>query len=239
VTRKRHQAAGRLKEIWKSPPEAGSSTYPFSIPAIAALDCLHIDPGVTFFVGENGSGKSTLVEAVAIRAGLNAEGGSLNLTFSTRPTESELHTCLELVWERRPSTAFFLRAETFYNTATSYEGVGIGDYHDQSHGESFLAAVQRQLGHGAFVVMDEPESALSVTGQLKLMRAIFDLVETGSQFLVATHSPILLSFPGARIYQLSDEGIEAVGYQETAAYQLTKAFLDNPDRFLRHLLNDE
>jgi predicted ATPase len=87
--------------------------------------------------------------------------------------------------------------------------------------------------------MDEPESALSVTGQLKLMRAIFDLVETGSQFLVATHSPILLSFPGARIYQLSDEGIEAVGYQETAAYQLTKAFLDNPDRFLRHLLNDE
>ena len=193
---------------------------------------------MTFFVGENGTGKSTLVEAVAVKAGLNPEGGSRNLAFATRPTESELHSHLELVWQRQPGAAFFLRAETFYNTASAYEGVGIGGYHERSHGESFLDAVRRQIVPGAFIVMDEPESALSVMGQLKLMRAMHDLVAARSQFLVATHSAILLAFPGAWIYQLGD-GIDRVAYEDTDAFQLTKAFVDGPERFLRHLLADE
>jgi predicted ATPase len=123
--------------------------YPFSIPAIAALDRLQTAPGVTFIVGENGSGKSTLVEAVAISAGLNPEGGSHNLSFATRHSESDLHLSLELSWEPHPTAKFFLRAETFYNTASAYEGVGTGGYHERSHGESFLDAVQNLIHPGA------------------------------------------------------------------------------------------
>ena len=238
VTKRRTLGPGRLKEIRYVGPDDRSSSYPFSIPAVASLDQLEIGPSVTFFVGENGTGKSTLVEAVAVKAGLNPEGGSRSLAFATRPTESELHSHLELVWQRQPGAAFFLRAETFYNTASAYEGVGIGGYHERSHGESFLDAVQRQVVPGAFVLMDEPESALSVMGQLKLMRAVHDLVAAGSQFLVATHSPILLAFPGAWIYQLGD-GIDRVTYEDTDAYQLTRTFVDGPERFLRHLLADE
>lgn len=239
VSKKRNHGPGRLKEIRCTGAGTESGVYPFSIPAIAALDQLDVGPSVTFFVGENGTGKSTLVEAVAVRSGLNAEGGSQNLTFSTRSTESNLHNHLELVWQRRPSAAFFLRAETFYNTASAYEGVGIDGYHERSHGESFLDAVRQQIRPGAFVLMDEPESALSVLGQLKLMRAMHDLVEDGSQFVIATHSPILLAFPGAWIYQLQPDGIARVAYEDTDVVQLTKTFLDGPDRFLRHLFADE
>lgn len=242
MSRKRSGSPGRLKEIRSAASEENQEGYPFSVPAIAALDCLDVGPGATFFVGENGSGKSTLVEAVAIRAGLNPEGGSGNLTFQTRPSESDLHRSIELVWDRRPSAAFFLRAETFYNTATAYENVQMGGFHERSHGESFIdafCAPEALVRPGAFVVLDEPESALSVTGQLKLMRAMHDLVATGSQFLVATHSPILLTFPGAVIYELSQNGITSVGYEETDAYQLTRAFLDGPERFLRHLFADD
>ena len=232
---------GRLSEIRMSRPPARRS-YPFSVPAIAALDVLEVGPGVTFFVGENGSGKSTLVEAVAIRAGLNPEGGSRNLTFSTRSTESDLHRSLDLVWHRQPTTAFFLRAETFYNTATAYEEAEIDGFHERSHGESFLAAFAGRpplVRPGAFVVMDEPESALSVNGQLKLMRAMHVLVDQGSQFVVATHSPILLSFPDAVIYELGPDGIDRIDYEDTDAYRLTKSFLDRPERFLHHLFADD
>lgn len=238
VSRKRDNSSSRLKEIRIVTGDRDADTYPFSIPAIAALDRLEMGPGATFFVGENGSGKSTLVEAVAISAGLNAEGGSHNLNFTTRRSESDLHRHLELVWERHPSAKFFLRAETFYNTATAYEDVDIRGLHERSHGESFLDAVQRLIRPGAFVVMDEPESALSVTGQLKLMCALHDLVEEGSQFVIATHSPILLTFPGALIYRLSDEGVVSIRYQESDAFQLTRAFLDGPERFLRQLFAD-
>jgi len=238
VTKKRDFDAGRLRAIRKVADEGLAHSYPFSIPAIAALDELEIGHGVTFFVGENGSGKSTLVEAVAVLAGLNPEGGSHNLKSATRPTESELHRHLELLWERRPSAAFFLRAETFYNTATAYEEVAIDGYHERSHGESFLEVVERQIRPGTFVVMDEPESALSVSGQLKLLCALHDLMTGGSQFLIATHSPILLTFPGAMIYQLTDGGMDTVTCEETDAYKLTKAFLNRPKQFLRHLFDE-
>ncbi|HUP70923.1 MAG TPA: AAA family ATPase [Acidimicrobiales bacterium] len=242
MSKKRGLSPGRLKQIRCTASGAGQRAYPFSIPAIAALDEIDVAPGVTFFAGENGTGKSTLVEALAVRADLNPEGGSRNLRFATRPSESSLHHHLELVWERRPSSAFFLRAETFYNTATAYEGVDIRGYHERSHGESFLDAFASPaplVRPGAFVLMDEPESALSVFGQLKLMRAVNDLVSAGSQFIVATHSPILLAFPDAWIYRLHDDGIDRVTYKETEAYQLTKSFVDAPERFLRHLLSDD
>lgn len=142
------------------------------------------------------------------------------------------------MWSPQPARAFFLRAETFYNTVTAYEGVGIGGYHERSHGESLLAAVAGQALPGSFVVMDEPESALSVTGQLKLMSAIRNGVEARSQYLIATHSPILLAYPGARIYELSEKGIEQVDYEDCAAVQLTRSFLSSPERFLRHLFDD-
>jgi predicted ATPase len=228
---------GRLREIRRSGAATAASVYPFSIPAVSALKSLAIE-NVTFFAGENGSGKSTLIEAVAVRAGLNPEGGSRNLAFETRNTSSDLHAAIELVWSPQPARAFFLRAETFYNTATAYEGVGIGGYHERSHGESLLAAVEGQVFPGSFVVMDEPESALSVTGELKLMSAIREGVEQGSQYLIATHSPILLAYPGARIYELSDRGIEPVDYDDCAAVQLTRSFLNGPERFLRHLFGD-
>ena len=228
---------GRLREIRRSRRGSHAPGYPFDIPAVAALESLAVDD-VTFFAGENGSGKSTLVEAVAVRAGLNPEGGSRNLAFETRNTSSDLHHAIELVWSPQPARAFFLRAETFYNTVTAYEEVGIGGYHERSHGESLLAAVAGQVLPGSFVVMDEPESALSVTGQLKLMGAIRAGVEQGSQFLIATHSPILLAYPGARIYELDDRGIEQVEYEDCAAVQLTRSFLSGPERFLRHLFDD-
>jgi predicted ATPase len=217
VSRKRRKSISRLSEIRMVEGDRDAESYPYSIPAIAALDRLEVAPGVTFIVGENGSGKSTLVEAIAISAGLNAEGGSHNLKFETRGSESDLHHSLELVWERHPTAKFFLRAETFYNTATAYEEVGKGGYHERSHGESFL----------------------SVNGQLKLMCALRDLLDDGSQFVIATHSPILLTFPEARIYRMGTEGITPITYEESDAYQLTKAYLAGPEQFLRHLFADE
>lgn len=242
MARKRPARPGRLLEIRAAGGNDGPLHYPFTVPAIAALDTVEVGPGVTFFVGENGSGKSTIVEAVAIRAGLNAEGGSRNLTFATRPSESDLHRSIDLVWRQQPETTFFLRAETFYNTATAYERVEIEGLHERSHGESFLAAFTGSspfVRPGAFVVMDEPESALSVTGQLKLMRAIHVLVAQGSQFVIATHSPILLRFPDAVIYELDGRGIHRIDYEDTDAYRLTRSFLDEPARFLHHLFADD
>jgi predicted ATPase len=165
---------------------------------------------VTCFVGENGSGKSTLVEAIAVSAGLNAEGGSRNLAFATRPTHSSLHEHFRLSWAVRPRRSFFLRAESFYNTATAYEEIDYGGYHDRSHGESFLDVAMRQFHEGGFYVLDEPESALSVQGQLALLRRMHDLTAAGAQFVVATHSPILLAFPGAVLYSLTQDGVRRV-----------------------------
>lgn len=227
---------GRLREVefaWDG--VADRTAYPFSIPALQNLGVLDVDAPVTFLVGENGSGKSTLVEAVAIAAGLNAEGGSRHLVFSQRATESPLHEHLVLRWSRRPRTAFFLRAETLFNTATAYEGVGLPHLHRQSHGQQVIDMVSTLFHPGGFYVMDEPESALSVTGQLKLLVLMRELVGGGGQFLVATHSPVLLAFPGARIYRLGPDGIDPVAYEDTEQYQLTRSFLEAPERFLRQL----
>src|SRR5437016_12505901 len=184
--------------------------YPFSIPAIRQLDELRLDSRVTLFAGENGSGKSTLVEAIAVAAGFNPEGGSRNVTLSTRASHSPLHKHLRLVrGTRRPRTGYFLRAESFFNVATYLERLedpgalapyGGRSLHEQSHGESFISLIKNRFGPNGFFVLDEPEAALSLRGVLALMRRMHDLVAQGSQFVVSTHSPVLLGFPDATIY---------------------------------------
>jgi predicted ATPase len=228
--------------------------YPFSIPALAALDELPLAEGVTLLAGENGSGKSTLIEAIAVAAGFNPEGGTRNMSVSTRASHSPLHEHLRLVrgW-RTPRDGFFLRAESFFNVATHIEqldsepggGRRIADsygglsLHEQSHGESFLSLIAHRFGGDGLYILDEPEAALSLRGCLALMRRMHDLVATGSQFVVATHSPILLGYPDAMLYVLSDAGIERTAYEETEQYDLTRSFLADRERFLHHLFADD
>jgi predicted ATPase len=227
--------------------------YPFTIPAIRALDTLELGPKVTGFLGENGSGKSTLVEAIAVAAGFNSEGGSRNFAFATRSSESELWRHLRLVRGiRKPRTGYFFRAESFFNVATeienldregggppiidSYGGVSL---HEQSHGESFLALIQNRFGPDGLYILDEPEAALSPGRQLALLARIHDLVQEGCQFLIATHSPILLAYPGALLYELSESGIQRVEYEDTEHFRLTRDFLVHRERFFRELFRQE
>lgn len=211
---------------------------------------LEFDRPVTFLVGENGIGKSTLLEAVAVACGFNPEGGTRNFSFSTRATHSVLGDYLTPARKRYPRDGFFLRAESFYNVATnidemdelvgggprlidSYGGVSL---HQQSHGESFLALVQNRFGGEGLYLLDEPEAALSPSRLLTLLAEMDRLVNADSQFIVSTHSPILMAFPNARIYELNENGVRAVAYKETEHYQLTRRFLENPERMLRYLL---
>jgi predicted ATPase len=222
--------------------------YPFSIPAIRELNELPIDPHVTLFAGENGSGKSTLVEAIAVAAGFNAEGGSRHVTLSTRASHSVLYKQLRLVrGSRRPRTGYFLRAESFFNVATYIEELrdpgidaayGGKSLHAQSHGESFISLVKNRFGPNGLYVLDEPEAALSMRGNLALMRRMHDLVAEGSQFIVSTHSPILLGYPNATIYVLSEDGIVETRYEETEVFELTRSFLGDRGQFLHHLFED-
>ncbi|HSM93527.1 MAG TPA: AAA family ATPase [Anaeromyxobacteraceae bacterium] len=221
--------------------------YPFSIPAVRSLDTLALDPKVTFLVGENGSGKSTLMEALALTVGLGPEGGSQNMRFSTRPSESSLHEVLRVIrGARRPRTSFFLRAESFFNVASRVDDLGLAasyggkSLHEQSHGESFLALVNERFGEDGLYLMDEPEAALSPQRQLALLAAFDRLVRKDrSQLVVATHSPILLAYPEARIYSLDERGIAKVSYEETEHYALTRDFLLNRERYLRRLSGDQ
>jgi predicted ATPase len=233
------------------PAGTSDAGHPWSIAAVHAIvvaDGLDLDAPVTFLVGDNGSGKSTLVEAIAVAAGFNAEGGSRNVNMSTRASHSVLHKHLRLVrGTRRPRTGYFLRAESFFNVATyieelrepkiaaAYGGVPL---HERSHGESFIALVQHRFGPNGLYVLDEPEAALSLRGNLALMRRMHDLVAQGSQFILSTHSPILLGYPGATIYVLSEDGIDEVPYERTQIVELTRAFLDGREQFLHHLFED-
>ncbi|WP_262396879.1 AAA family ATPase [Zongyangia hominis] len=227
-------------------------SYLFDIPAIRGLETLDLQSPVTFFVGENGSGKSTLLEAVAVAYGFNPEGGSKNFAFSSNPTHSGLYQALRLVkGPVRPRDGFFLRAESFYNVATEVErleeigGPGLFDsfggksLHQQSHGESFLSlAIHRFWGKGVYLI-DEPEAALSPSRQLTFLARMGELVRDGSQFLIVTHSPILMAYPGADILLFGEDGIRRVKYEETEHYRITKAFLESPQRMLRELLRGE
>ena len=231
---------------FSKPSETGA--YFSKIPAIEALICaeeLEFSSPVTFFCGENGSGKSTLLEAIAVCAGFNAEGGSRNFCFSTRPSHSDLYRNLTLVRDAYPKDGFFLRAESVYNVSTNLEqnggnllsAYGGKNLHEMSHGESFLSIVLNRFGGEGLYLLDEPEAALSVQNQLTLLSAMRDLVERGSQFLICTHSPVLLGYPDAAILEFSESGVRSIKYRESAPYQLTKAFLDAPERFLHHLMD--
>ena len=219
--------------------------YASALPAVADLDGFRFHPAVTFLVGANGSGKSTVLEAVAVAAGLNPEGGSRSFNFASRPSHSTLHRHLVLEWGAKPRTDFFLRAESFYNVASRLDEMGGLQYyggislHDQSHGQSFLAVVVNRFSGDGLFFLDEPEAALSPQGQLALLRAIHDRVGDGCQFVIATHSPILVAYPDAAIHECGDHGIRPVGFDEAPQVDLYRSFLDRPDRYLHHLLADE
>lgn len=224
------------------------SSYLRSLPVIRYLEqsgTLPLSSNVTFFVGENGTGKSTLLEAIAVAYGFNAEGGSRNFTFSTNDTHSELWQHLTLAKRKRARDGFFLRAESLYNLATDIderdviEGYGGISLHRQSHGESFLALVHHRFFGNGLYLLDEPEAALSPLRLLTLMTEINNLLKQDSQFIIATHSPILMTFPGAQLLEFSENGIRQTTYQETEHYKITKRFLDNPQKMLRYLLEED
>ena len=234
-----------LREIsLKSPPQ----DYTAQLPAVRFLaqSPLKLHQPVTFFVGENGTGKSTLLEATAIAAGFNAEGGTRNFSFSTCDDHSALCTHLHLTWgAERAKDGFFLRAESFWNVAGYLDE--IGEYlkyyggvslHEQSHGESFLAVMQNRFVGSGLYILDEPEAALSPQRILTLIRLIHDLVGNHSQFLIATHSPMLIAYPDAEIFELTQDGIRSVPFQNTENYRISKQFLDSPSQMLHYLLEE-
>lgn len=220
-------------------------SYLFGIPAVQHLianEKLSIKSPVTFFVGENGTGKSTLLEAIAVAYGFNAEGGTKNFQFSTNNSHSELYKHLTLMKAAFAKDGFFLRAESFYNVASYVDEVNARDsyggtsLHRQSHGESFLALVQNRFQGNGLYILDEPEAALSPMRLLTLIAEIDVLVKNNSQFIIATHSPILMAYPGAEILEFSENGVQTVSYKETEHFQITKNFLENPEIMLRYLL---
>jgi predicted ATPase len=247
-----HAYLRRVQLLRDSVPSFGS--YPFSLPVIRELDTLDLHPKVTYIVGENGMGKSTLLEGIAVAWGFNPEGGSMNFTFSTYASHSELHRHLRLARGiRKARDGFFFRSESYYNLASSIEemdrepGSGppiINSYggrslHEQSHGESFFATFMNRLGGGGLYVMDEPEAALSPLRQLSMLARIHELVRKGSQFIISTHSPILMAYPDAIIYQLTGSGIEAVALEETEHFRVTRQFLNNRSPMLEELFSEE
>ncbi len=217
--------------------------YPFSLPIFRELDVLEFHPQVTFIIGENGTGKSTLLEAVAVAWGFNPEGGTRNFTFSTRSSHSQLHEKIRLIrGAKKPKDGFFLRAESFYNLATQIDELGVGDYyggkslHEQSHGEAFLATFMNRFKGNGLYILDEPEAALSPTRQMAMISRINDLVQKQSQFIIATHSPIIIGYPNATILQISDNGIDIVEYEKTEHYIVMKEFVNNRKKLLEILL---
>jgi predicted ATPase len=227
------------------------SKYPFSLPALRNFDQLTLHPKVTFFVGENGSGKSTLLEALAVSLGFNAEGGSKNFRFETRRSHSDLHAYLRIAkGVKRPRDGFFLRAESYFNVATEIEKLdaepapsppiisyfGGRSLHEQSHGESFMALMLSRFGGKGLYILDEPEAALSPQRQLAALSRMHDLVLDDSQFVIATHSPILMAYPDACIFHCGPDGINQIAYEDTEHYLVTRDFLMNPERMLKSLL---
>jgi predicted ATPase len=230
-------------------PEAEISfeQFPFTIPAVRSLEGMEFHPDVTFFVGENGTGKSTILEAIALACGFGPEGGTKNVRFQTADTVSPLHRSLRLArGYKAPRDGYFLRAESFYNVASYMDEVGyLGSYggtslHARSHGEAFIALLTEKFSGNGLYLLDEPEAALSPTRQLAALAVIHRLSQQAdSQFIIATHSPILLSYPQSKILQFSDSGIAQVAFEETEHYFVTKDFLNNYPKRLDYLLRPQ
>ncbi|MFB0829695.1 AAA family ATPase [Brevibacillus laterosporus] len=218
--------------------------YPFSIPALQNLESLSFNKNITFFVGENGSGKSTLLEAIAYQCDFHTAGGGRHNYYEVDASDAPLGEYIQLSWLPKITNGFFLRAETFYQFASHIDSInGTGSYggrslHAQSHGESFLSLFRNRFGHKAIYLLDEPEAALSPARQLSLLRLMKDL-ERSAQFIIATHSPILLAFPEAQIYNFDQSPIATTSYEQTLHYQITKRFLENKEAMLAELFRDE
>jgi len=219
--------------------------YAAEIPAIKQNHILPLHPKVTFFIGENGSGKSTLLEAIAVADNFNAEGGTRSFNFSSRETHADFFKWIRLgrgIRGKRRSDGFFMRAETFYNVASEIERLGVDpekspygpvSYHNQSHGEAFLNLFINRLRGDGLYIFDEPEAALSPQRQLAFLAAVHELIEAEAQFIIATHSPIIMAYPDALIYEFSESGLRTVEYHDTEHYRITRAFLDRPEQMLR------
>ena len=241
-----------LRAVELSGRSSGAEGFPFSVPAIRTLPRLDFSASVTFLVGENGSGKSTLIEALAVSWGFNAEGGSKNFSFGTRDSHSPLHQFVRPVRStKRARDGFFLRAESYFNVGTQIEELDKGpggppiidsfggvSLHEQSHGESFFALLENRFHGQGLYILDEPEAALSPNRQLSFLTRMHDLVQQQSQFIVATHSPIILGYPDAWIYQTTPHGLERVAYEDTDHFQITRNFLNRRETFLDVLLSD-
>ncbi|WP_285056597.1 AAA family ATPase [Pedobacter ginsengisoli] len=235
------------------------SGYPFDIPCIRNFRKFNFHPKVTYLIGENGMGKSTLLEAIAVGLGFNAEGGSRNFNFNTKDSHSDLHNYLKISKGiHKIKDGYFLRSESFYNVASEIDELDSTDetapfnpskriidsyggksLHQQSHGESFWALFMNRFGGSGLYILDEPESALSVTRQMAMLARMDKLINQRSQFIIATHSPIVLAYPDATIYQMTPEGIHKAKYKETDTYRLYKGFLDNPEQMTSILIDDE
>lgn len=223
------------------------SKYPFSLPAIRSLSELDLHPKVTFIVGENGTGKSTILEAIAVGYGFNPEGGTKNFNFASNNTHSGLYEYIKLIkGAKAPMDGFFLRAESFYNLATNIDQLEIekpglltsyGGYslHKQSHGESFFSVFMNRFRGKGLYILDEPEAALSPSRQMSMITRIHELVEQGSQFIIATHSPIIMAYPDSILYEIKDS-IREIRYEETEHYQVMKSFLNNTQKMLDILM---
>lgn len=221
------------------------SQYPYCLSSIKDLSKIEFHPKVTYIVGENGTGKSTILEAIAIACGFNPEGGTKNINFLTNNTHSDLYKNLKLVrGVKRPNDGFFLRAESFYNVATNiddveaWESYGGSSLHSQSHGESFLSVMRNRFSGNGLYILDEPEAALSPSRQMSMLVIMNELIKKNSQFIITTHSPIIMSYPDSIIYELND-GIKEVMYKDTENYKITRNFLDRPEKMLKILLDEE
>jgi len=240
---------GYLLALSLRQPESMGTLYPFNIPAIKSLINLKFHPRVTYFIGENGMGKSTLLEAIAVYCGFNAEGGSKNFNFKTKDSHSILQDHILLSkGHQLMNDGFFLRSESFYNVASEvdalndeesglYESYGGKSLHEQSHGESFWALMNTRFRGKGLYILDEPESALSVVRQMAMLSRIHQLAEDRSQFIIATHSPVILAYPDAIIYEFGEEGIKQVKYRETEMYRTFREFINHPEEMLSILLS--
>ncbi len=222
--------------------------YPFSIPAIRSMDEIEFSSPITFFVGENGSGKSTLLEAIATQCGFNPAGGGRNNSYEVYAAGAALADHIRLAWMPKLTRGFFLRAESFYQFASHLDDVddtGFSSYggrslHQQSHGESFLSLFLHRFGGRAVYLLDEPEAALSPSRQLAFLRVLHDLSGKGqAQFIIATHSPILLAYPGSSILSFDDGKIQPIDYEMTDHYQITTYFLQHREKVLAEIFSDD
>jgi predicted ATPase len=237
-----------LKNIRIDKEKVEPGQFPFTIPILSKGLDLDITSNVTFLVGENGTGKSTLLEAIADGCGFNLAGGNRNHNYSRYPTESNLSSAMRLSWYPKVTNGFFMRAESFFNFATyidELEDPGIlGAYggkslHQQSHGEAFFSLFLNRFHQGIYI-LDEPEAALSPNRQLAFLAIIHELEKSDkAQFIIATHSPILLCYPGAVVLSLDGDEIKQIDYRDSEHYRLTKEFLDDPDRYFHHLFSDQ